>query len=142
MRVTNRTRHHLIVRSREYAQGIRPHETVDAPEDVVEAWAKRAHVAVLVDSGLVVLGDNPVKETETLETREAPEVPSVETPSPAPGVEAPEDADPTQLHWRRAIKLAEAEEDVDALMEWFAVEGRPKVLEAIEARMEALSGGE
>ena len=117
MRITNHTRFVLGVNSKEFLGTIPPETSKEVPDDAALHWLKKSTPAALRARGLITTTgeDTPATESAPKATARRP-------------------------HWRKSIVAVNATEDLDALMELHTNETRPKVLAAIEARMETLNG--
>jgi hypothetical protein len=113
MRITNHTPFCLGVNSKEFVGFIQPESSLEVPDDVGDWWLLKDTLATLLGRGLLTVD------------RGVPVIVDAPTSTKRP-------------HWRRAIKEVEVM-DLDSLMDLHATETRPKVLEAIETRMEKLN---
>ncbi len=109
--IQNRTKYCLGVNTLEFVGFVQPNDSLEVPDDVARDWSTKSTPAELIRLGLVVIA----------------------------GVESVEDKPKRRTSVRKAIASISEIEDLDELEAMFADESRPKVLEAIEARMSDLT---
>lgn len=114
MLITNHTRFCLGVNSKEFLGYIQPESSLEVPNDAALHWLDKPTPAALRARGLLTTSGEATTAPETKPTR--------------------------RPHWRKAVASINAMEDLDTLMDLHTNEDRPKVLAAIEARMESLNG--
>ena len=114
MLITNHTRFCLGVNSKEFLGYIQPESTLEIPEDAARHWLDKPTPAALRARGLLSVSG---------ETTTAPETTTARRP-----------------HWRKAVAAIDKMTDLDKLLDLHTHEDRPRVLTAIEARMESLNG--
>lgn len=114
MLITNHTRFCLGVNSKEFSGFIQPESSLEVPDDAALHWLTKPTPAAFHARGLLTTSGAVPK---TPETKTSPKRP----------------------HWRKAVAAVNAMDDLDALMDLHTSEDRPKVLAAIEARMESLN---
>lgn len=114
MLITNHTLFCLGVNSKEFIGFIQPESALEIPDDAALHWLDKPTPAALRARGLITVSG---------EAATAPETKPIKRP-----------------HWRKSIATINSTTDLDTLMDLHTGEDRPKVLAAIEARMETLNG--
>lgn len=127
--IHNKSKQALSILAKEFTGFAAPGDTVAVPDDVAREWMTQPVGEALVLNGLVSV-DAMGKELKA------------KSSEPPTGVveatEAPTAGKP--VHWRTAIAHANGLTDIDELCDLHAEETRPRVVEAIEARMTEIRG--
>jgi hypothetical protein len=146
-RIINHSAQALSILGNEFSGFVKPRDpktgtpgTLEVPDDVATAWASKPTPRALIINRLVSIEEGEATAAPAAAATEPVPVKVEEPVAVSSSSDAPAAA-PARVHWRKAIKAAQAMDDLDALTELHVNETRPRVLEAIEARMAELQGG-
>ena len=111
-----------VVGDKSYRHMVDPGKDLEIPDDQARDWAKRSDR--FIKSGAVM-----VKFAASRSVSKPSEVPTEKAAVSSFG----------DLHWRKAVTIAEELEELDELAELHEAEERPRVREALEGRMAELN---